>query len=163
MLKRSYFKNKPRKPLKRTAFKKRVKSKTTKKYIKSQIRIWHKKCWDLQSQIIRRLAKGVCYACGVQNDWKLCQAGHFHHDKLDFDRRNIHCECVRCNKWLSGNLGNYALHLMEDIGIEGVNKLKQDAMHSLSTGLKKMEVEDYHKLYKDLEDELIGLQLKGII
>ena len=159
------FFNKPRKPLKCSGFKKkkRVKSKTTKKYIGGQIKKWHKKCWDLQSEIIRRLAHGICYTCRTGGDWRTRQTGHFIHDKLDFDRRNLHCQCIACNHYKSGNLGEYALHLMEDIGIDGVNQLKNDAMKSLTTGLKRMEVEDYQKLYTELEFEIKQLELEGII
>lgn len=155
-MKRTRFKIKPRKQMKRSGFSKKFfkSGAPKKKYIENQTKIWHDKAWAKQSELIRREEKGVCYSCGEINDWKLCQAGHFHHDKLDFDRRNIHCQCVRCNKWLSGNLGNYALHLMEDIGIEGINKLKQDAMQSLATGLNKTTVEDYKLMIEDFERQL---------
>ncbi len=29
-----------------------------------------KKAWDLQSQYIRRLARGVCFTCGDHRKWK---------------------------------------------------------------------------------------------
>ncbi len=52
---------------------------------------------------------------------------------------------------------------MEDLGIDGVNKLKNDATKSLAMGLKKMEVEDYQKLYAELELEKNELEKAEII
>ena len=156
-MKRTGFKIKPRKPLKRTAFKKRVKSKTTKKYIANETRKWHDKAWTKWSELVRRRAKGICYTCGATKDWKEMHASHFIHDRLDFDERNIHACCVKCNTYLSGNLGNYALHLIEDIGLEGINKLKQDAMQSLATGLNKVTVEDYQKMCEEFDIQILLL------
>ena len=64
-----------------------------------------KRAWDIQSQYIRRLAKGICFTCGDKRPWKKQQAGHYiHKDCLDFDERNINCQCRGCNSFKGGNL-----------------------------------------------------------
>jgi len=55
------------------------------------------------------------------------QAGHFIHGKLDFDERNIRVQCVKCNMYLSGNLGAYAERLIRENGLEWIEQLRNDA------------------------------------
>lgn len=152
MLKRSYFKNKIRKPLKRTSFKKTFKDgRPTKKWLKKSSKTWKEKAWIKFSEWIRRQAKGVCFTCGIVNRWQDCDAGHFRHDRLDFDNRNVHCQCQKCNRFLHGNLGNYTLALIEEIGLEGVNQLNRDA--TLELGLYK-SAEDYKILYETFDNAI---------
>ncbi len=78
------------------------------------LRLVRKQAWDLQSEWVRKTEKGICFTCGDQRDWKEQQAGHFiHRNCLDFDLRNIHCQCVKCNKYLSGNLIAYTQKMLE--------------------------------------------------
>lgn len=149
-MKRGTFKIKPRKSLKRTPFKKTFKDGTfTKKYLVKSAITWHDKAWKKFSEYIRRKAKGVCFTCGAINRWQDCDAGHFKHSRLDFDNNNVHCQCQKCNRFLHGNLGNYALALMEEIGIDGVNQLNRDATLELG---KYKSAEDY-KIIHDFYDE----------
>lgn len=55
-------------------------------------------------------------------------AGHFIHGRLDFDPRNIHVQCSYCNRYLHGNLGEYAIRLIGELGQAGVKKLKADSI-----------------------------------
>lgn len=137
-LKRSGFKKKPRKILK----KKRL----------SMGRTWKKMAWEKFSEYVRRKADGVCFTCGAKNRWQDTDASHFIHDRLDFDERNIHCCCRKCNRFMHGNLGNYALHLMEEIGIEEVNKLRADA--TLELGLPKKTAEYFKEIHDKYESLL---------
>ena len=87
----------------------------------------HKKAWKLWSIYIRKSKanfqdKTPCYTCGLLFNWKDMNAGHFRHDTHDFEEMNIHPQCVRCNKYLSGNLAQYTLHLIKDYGHERVEK-----------------------------------------
>lgn len=93
----------------------------------------HKKAWKLWSQYVR--SKGAdfngfvaCYTCGRRHHWKEMDAGHFIHGRLDFDERQIRAQCTYCNRYLHGNLGEYALKLVAEIGQEGVKKLKADSI-----------------------------------
>ena len=140
------------KRLKRSGFKKRVKSKTTKKYLAKSAKSWKKKAWEKFSELVRRKAEGRCYICGAQNDWRDCHASHFRHGRLDLDPRNVKCSCRHCNLFLHGNLGEYALRLIEEYGIDGITRLNQDATREL--GAPKKSVEDYKKLYNDFVEEL---------
>jgi len=56
--------------------------------------------------------KGICFTCGKLGN----QAGHFKHNRLDFDEMNVHCSCAYCNLYLHGNLGVYAVKLIDKYG-----------------------------------------------
>lgn len=92
----------------------------------------HKKAWTLFSRYIRSKDANFdgyteCYTCRGMFQWKEMDAGHRWHNKLDFDPMNIHPQCVRCNKWLHGNLGLYERRLIEEYGLEAVKDLERRA------------------------------------
>ena len=106
-----------------------------------------KKAWDLFSRYVRKRDEGVCYTCGDIRPWKEQNAGHFvHKDCLDYDEMNIHCQCVRCNKWLHGNLATYSLKLICDYGLDAVNELiiKGNQIKKFT----RQEIEDIIKKYE---------------
>jgi hypothetical protein len=116
-------------------------------------KILRKKAWKLQSEYIRRSEKGICYTCGKHNHWKLCHAGHYiHKDCLDFDLVNIHCQCVRCNSYLSGNLGVYAERLIAEYGETAVAELRQRA-----NTIKKFTTEELEDLITTYKERLMAL------
>ena len=78
--------------------------------------------WKYFSEYIRIRDKFTCYTCGKVE--KPGQAGHYIHNKLDFDPINVHCQCVACNKWKSGNLGVYAERLIFEYGADVVQDLR---------------------------------------
>jgi hypothetical protein len=85
----------------------------------------HARVWKIFSIWVRKTAANFqglapCYSCGLLFDWKSLHAGHFRHDCYDFDPLNIHPQCSRCNTFLHGNLGNYAVHLIQEYGINRV-------------------------------------------
>jgi hypothetical protein len=87
-----------------------------------------KKLWTQYfSPYIRLRDKGVCYTCRKTYDPKICHAGHFvHKDCLDFNEKNVHCQCYYCNLRAGGNLAKYAEHLEADYGqgiIQELNRL----------------------------------------
>jgi hypothetical protein len=84
-----------------------------------------KKLWDIQSIYVRRKEKGICFTCEVKKNWKEQDAGHFiHKDCLDFDERNIHCQCHGCNRWHHGNLIVFAMKLEKLFGYGIIQELK---------------------------------------
>lgn len=92
----------------------------------------HKEAWRVFSLYIRtKNANSAnllgCYTCGKILLWREAQAGHLHHNKLDFDERNIHAQCGGCNKYLHGNLAKYATKLVKELGVEGMQKLELDS------------------------------------
>lgn len=102
--------------------------KLSKKIKHISLKALRNKAWKLQSEFIRRAEIGICFTCGKHDHWKNQQAGHYiHKNCLDFDPINIHCQCPRCNTYLSGNLGIYAERLIADYGEQAVIDLRQRA------------------------------------
>ena len=95
--------------------------------------------------------KNVCYTCGNWGN----QGGHFWHGKLDFDERNLHCQCVRCNKYLSGNLAEYGSRLISEYGKKWFEKLNSDA-HQVSNKFSRDELEQITLKYKGLIQSKYG-------
>ncbi len=94
-----------------------------------------KKAWKLQSRAVRMAAADengmcICYTCEKKYHWKECQLGHFIHDRLDFDlERNLRIQCSVCNGYFFGskNLAIFGIKLAEELGVEGMKKLRLDA------------------------------------
>jgi hypothetical protein len=111
------------------------------------------KAWKLKSQLVRLEGSkdGVnrCFTCGAIILVKEANAGHYiHKDALDFHPINIQCQCVRCNKWLSGNLGVYAHNLIEKYGLEEYKKLES------------LRFREHHFTIKELEEIIDDLKQK---
>ena len=96
-MKRSGFKRKHTKPLKRKN--------------RAPRQILRDKAWRTFSKWIRNRDPN-CVTCGGKAE----NAGHFYHGVLDFDPMNINSQCVRCNKWLYGNLAIYSNYLLSKYG-----------------------------------------------
>jgi hypothetical protein len=118
-------------------------------------RYLHKTADDLMSKVVRldgsdENGMNSCYTCGVWIHWKELQAGHFHHGKLDFDKRNRRPQCSQCNKWKSGNLAIFGTKLTEELGVDGMKKLMLDANTKIytTTELKKI-IEELKLTLKD--------------
>ncbi len=107
--------------------------KITKAKQSKQVKSARDKAWKAFSEYIRRRDNGVCVTCGAriwnlelgENCWQAMQAGHFRHGKFDFDEMNINCQCVRCNHFLFGNLGTYALYLLKKYGEDALRELQE--------------------------------------
>ena len=77
-----------------------------------------------------------CISCGSMptNDGLIkgqrVDAGHFRSTgsarHMRFNLLNIHKQCVKCNRWLSGNVVEYRVRLIERIGLERVEALEND-------------------------------------
>jgi hypothetical protein len=84
-------------------------------------------------------------------------AGHYiHKDCLDFDPVNIHCQCVRCNKYLSGNLGVYAERLIMEYGEEAIAELR-----IRSQEIKKFTLAELEEIIFSYQEKLKDLETKG--
>jgi len=84
----------------------------------------------------------ICYTCDKKLDVYSSEAGHFKHGRLDFDRQNIHCQCVRCNKYLHGHLGEYANRLIKQYGLGIIDELTLRA--NQHKGYKVPELEEIY-------------------
>jgi hypothetical protein len=111
---------------------KKLKKQSTKKFQQAKFKTLHKKAWKLISDYVRQQgadSEGYnnCYTCGKREYWNVLQCGHFFHGKLDFDLRNLRPQCPACNMYKSGDLANYAVKLMTELGVEGMEQLKLDS------------------------------------
>jgi len=96
-----------------------------------------KRAWTAFSAYIRARDKR-CISC---NTGLAENGGHYWHNVLDFDEENINGQCVRCNKWLSGNLASYGAYLLKKLGLKKFNDL--DKRHTLAIAGEKRSIEDY--------------------
>lgn len=94
--------------------------------------------------------KGICFTCGSEGN----QAGHFKHGRLDFDEDNLHCQCKRCNHFLNGNLGVYALKLARQHSLEWVEALTLRA-NTQSNKFSIAELETITEKYKIKVNQLL--------
>ncbi len=74
-----------------------------------------------------------CVSCGSMPDDKLggsFDAGHYRSrgsaSHLRFNLLNIHKQCVKCNRFKSGNAVDYRIELIKRIGLDNVEKLEND-------------------------------------
>ena len=80
------------------------------------------------SIFIRQRDKGVCFTCGTKQEWKYMQNGHFvsrSHYATRWDEKNCHCQCLRCNCFMSGNYPVYAERMIDKYGHEIVRELNR--------------------------------------
>lgn len=103
-----------------------------KKQKQKSIKTLKSQLWKTVSIIVRSSGADwrgnvACYTCGVPYQWKEMNAGHFKHNKLDFDLRNLKPQCVKCNLWGRGKLDVYGVKLVRQYGMAWVTKLEQDA------------------------------------
>jgi len=107
--------------------------------------------WTIFSQYIRTRDK-KCFTCNGSPD----NAGHFFHNCLDFDEENIHAQCVRCNKWLSGNLAIYSVNLLKLLGQKKFELL--NIRHYQDMVAQKRDEEYYEKIIKKYKRKIALLE-----
>lgn len=106
-MKRSGFKRKPTKSLKKTPLKKESKTKVS---------TLKRKLWTVFSKYIRLRDKGICFTCNRKCEGFGYHAGHFISKavggiELYFDEDNVNGQCYNCNINLGGNQYEYAKRL----------------------------------------------------
>jgi hypothetical protein len=113
--------------------------------------------WKKFSEYIRRRDGGVCFTCGRRGDWKYMHAGHFLHGGttqawgLDYDERNVNCQCVECNTFKSGNRKVYQEKLIRKYGEQIVDELY--AIKEYRGMVDKEAIEKrVNELYKGLDE-----------
>lgn len=109
---------------------------------KNRVPALRRKAWALFSIYIRRRDNNICFTCGGYGD----QAGHFiHRDALDFCEENVHAQCSRCNLYLSGNLDEYTIRMIDKYGREKVDELmaRKHEIHRWAVGELEEIIEKY--------------------
>lgn len=101
-----------------------------------------------------------CICCGKipRNDYKSWNAGHYKSvgssPSLRFNEDNVHLQLSHCNKWRSGDSGEYRERLIEKIGekrveaLEGPQEFKNYTIEDL-----KMIGKKYRKMARALKKE----------
>ena len=117
---------------------------------------WMKECWDLWSVIVRVTGSdwrgyNTCYTCRRTFFWKELQAGHYLHNKLDFDSINVHPQCQQCNGYKHGSPREYAKYLVEQYG---VNVLKELSLAGREPSYPLKYYQDLYEKLKKQYDEL---------
>lgn len=99
--------------------------------------------------IRNRDKKELCICC---KSAKPEQAGHFysagHYNHLRFNEDNVHGCCLRCNYFLSGNLGEYRKNLEVKIGkkrLEHLDFLKDSKTSSKNNRFEYLEIIEKYK------------------
>lgn len=111
--------------------------------------------WKQMSMVVRREEKGVCFTCGKKAYWKEMQGGHYQHGmykKTYFMRKNVHCQCGRCNGPLHGQLDIYGFKLDELYGEGTARELYDLAQEEYRW--KMSELEELLNTYKQRNEEL---------
>jgi hypothetical protein len=95
-----------------------------------------KKTWDAFSKMIRvrdalittgTKTRAKCVTCELVKDIKEMDAGHFvpgRHNAVLFDERNVHAQCIGCNRFKHGNLIPYYEYMVDAYGQEVIDELK---------------------------------------
>lgn len=101
----------------------------------------------------------ICISCGKVKPIKEMQNGHFvsrDHTSGRFNEENCRPQCAGCNVFKNGNYTEYTMALVEEIGVEAVNKLlqlKQKKLKISDSEYDKM-IKHYSQKVKDLQREL---------
>jgi hypothetical protein len=99
-----------------------------------------------------------CISCGLPKETK--QAGHYFavkgYDSLRFDEDNVHGECSGCNCFDESHLIGYGDNLIERIGVDRYERLRQRAAEYKKNGYKWTRSELLEKIeyYKQKIKEL---------
>ena len=92
-----------------------------------------------------------CISCGEKFLGKY-DAGHFFsaggHGSVRFDLRNIHAQCVYCNRWEHGSLYQYHLRLLSRIGLKEFDDLEKQ-----SNKIKKWDKEELKEIIKEYKQK----------
>lgn len=87
---------------------------------------------------------GRCISCGRPITYAECDAGHYiprMHTATRWDVRNVHAQCLSCNRMRDGNAAAYRRSLVAMYGPEAVEELEQQRR-----AMVKLSENDYETL-----------------
>lgn len=116
---------------------------------------WKKELDRVFSIYIRKRDKNICFTC--KRYFERLQAGHFisrQHNSVRYSEMNTNAQCVACNVWKRGNIGEYAHQLIEKYGQKKFKELVAEGRKIKQWDKKELEklVELYKQKTKDLDD-----------
>ena len=91
-----------------------------KKHTIKQRKALKKKAESIFNRWIRQRDK-MCITCGEYE--KQLYAGHFCHNREDFNERNKHAQCYTCNFRRKGNMRYYTIWMIKHYGLDYVQEL----------------------------------------
>ena len=171
-MKRSGFKIKPRKPLKRSGFKRKIKLQRDRmpnrvKHAKKELTLISHTFIRKRDSINPNTIRGYCFDCGKLGEGRDFQAGHWIPDLvggalLRYHPWNMHGQSGGCNmKFVQERVKiNYTLRMIEVYGLTCVNQLKTLKGKSI-----KVDILFYEKmieLYKVGDEQKIVDYLHGL-
>jgi hypothetical protein len=77
-----------------------------------------------------RKRSNECYTCGFKFDFEDLDCGHYiprKHLQTRFDEVNCQTQCKVCNQLLNGNLKAFRQRLIEDYGLNEVQRLEHSS------------------------------------
>jgi ribosomal protein L37E len=99
-----------------------------------------------------------CFTCGVVKHWTLQQNGHYikrGHLFLRHDERNCRPQCVECNEYKGGNMGEFTKRLeKESYGITEILKEESALVYKVTRDELRGIISDYSKKVKELKSKL---------
>lgn len=101
-----------------------------------------KKADAVFSKWIRERDNGKCFTCMKHEDPKYMQAGHFvsrSYNYYRFDEKNVHCQCVGCNVFKSGNMVTYAVRFVNEYGIETLKEFERNRFREKRFTVKELK------------------------
>jgi hypothetical protein len=112
------------------------------------------KAWKLFSEWVRKSNadwRGYvqCVTCPEKYIWNsgMIHAGHWIHDKLDYDSRNVHPQCRNCNYKYNKNVNTaYAIYMARTYGVEEMERIRKHA-YEKGNMYTRQELEDLLKKY----------------
>ncbi len=94
----------------------------------------------------------ACVCCGAVSLWNSgdIHAGHWIHDKLDYDERNVHPQCKNCNYKFNKNTNTfYAIFMAKTYGVLGMEQIRKDATEK-GNNYSRFELMEIIEKYKAL-------------
>jgi hypothetical protein len=117
------------------------------------------KALDLFAKVVKLRAyrndKLFCYTCGkpLQLNTVDCQCGHYlsrgAYSGLTFHPNNSRPQCRKCNYFLNGNLIEYRIRLIAELGEKAVLDLESRRHEPL-----KLSRSDYEKMIEMFKEEI---------
>jgi len=98
---------------------------------------------------------GQCFTCDEVKPFSELDAGHFIGGRKGenlFDRRGVHIQCRRCNRFLHGNLVLYTVRMQRKYGPQIVDELQAQ-----SVKVTHYKIADYQGIATDCKRKLAEL------
>lgn len=110
---------------------KQKKPKSISNLIKEADRLWSNKVREIQPLKTRYLN---CFTCGIKKSNKKLQCGHYITRAIKLLRwhpDNCRVQCVGCNIFKKGNVTEFRVNLIKEIGETRVSFLEENRHHSM--------------------------------